>query len=277
MADISKIKIPAGNTYNMKDATARSNITKITNKTTKLAYGDELAVDGTDLKLLDPNNNVLSTVTLPGGIEPPEVVVGAKRRLIWNGTEPAWVLDMEIPFSYDSTADTAPNAPLWRQTYTMYTGTMQAGEVKHFSLTLNCGDNLGTGWTLDLPFIKDVYGEGCTAKITKTGLWSGAPQTGVKALKDLNLEYVYDINDMRSKSIYADCGTNNASNGAKVRIFAKLSIVSDEINQVQYRCLDYWLWNVSDTADTNQTVYTVNPSTLQWLINDEANVAWPTV
>lgn len=64
MADISKIKIPSGDTYNMKDATARSNITKITNKTTKLAYGDELALNGDTLSLLDPNDNVLSSVTL---------------------------------------------------------------------------------------------------------------------------------------------------------------------------------------------------------------------
>ena len=68
MANISKIKLPNdATTHTIKDSTARSNITKITNKTTKLAYGDELVVDGTDLKLLDPNDNVLSTVTLPTG------------------------------------------------------------------------------------------------------------------------------------------------------------------------------------------------------------------
>ena len=38
MADISKIKIPAGTTYNMKDATARSNITKITNKGVNMKF-----------------------------------------------------------------------------------------------------------------------------------------------------------------------------------------------------------------------------------------------
>ena len=65
MADISKIKIPSGTTYNLKDSTARSNITKITNKTTKLAYGDSIEVIGSTLNLKDPNNNVLSSATIP--------------------------------------------------------------------------------------------------------------------------------------------------------------------------------------------------------------------
>lgn len=114
MADISKIKIPAGTTYNMKDATARSNITKITNKTTKLAYGDELAVDGTDLKLLDPNNNVLSTVSLPGGVQPAPSVDDstfgstAYSARLNNGT---LVTEWSFPgqnriFNYDSALDT---------------------------------------------------------------------------------------------------------------------------------------------------------------------------
>ncbi len=274
MANISKIKLPNdATTHNIKDATARSNITKITNKTTVLAYGDELSISGSDLSLLDPNDNVLSTVTLPGGIAPPEVVLGAKRKLIWNGTESQWVLDMEIPFGYDAASDTASNASLWQQSYTMYTGNMQPGEIKHFSLILNCGDDFGAAWSFAIPFIKDVYSEGCLAKITKNAVYS-APQTGVTDLHDLDLEYLYDINAIRNKSIQSDAGTTT-SNGAKIRAFAKLAIVHDMINNVFYRRVDYWLWNVSDIADTNSTTYTMNPSTLQWLINDESHVEWP--
>lgn len=65
MADFSKItNSVGGTTYDVKDATARSDINNIINKTTKLAYGDELSLTGDTLSLLDPNNNVLSSVTL---------------------------------------------------------------------------------------------------------------------------------------------------------------------------------------------------------------------
>lgn len=68
MADIRRIKLPNGTTYNVKDNTARTNITNITNGTTKLPYGKALSITNVnELNLLDPNNNVLSTVNIPGG------------------------------------------------------------------------------------------------------------------------------------------------------------------------------------------------------------------
>lgn len=68
MADIRRVKLPNGTTYNIKDNTARSNINNIVNGTTKLPYGKSLSItNDTELNLLDPNNNVLSTVNLPGG------------------------------------------------------------------------------------------------------------------------------------------------------------------------------------------------------------------
>lgn len=66
MADIRRVKLPNGTTYNIKDNTARTNITKITNGTTKLPYGKSLSItNDLELNLLDPNNNILSTVYLP--------------------------------------------------------------------------------------------------------------------------------------------------------------------------------------------------------------------
>jgi hypothetical protein len=68
MADIRKVKLPNGTTYNIKDNTARSNINNIVNGTTKLPYGKSLSItNDTELNLLDPNSNILSTVNLPGG------------------------------------------------------------------------------------------------------------------------------------------------------------------------------------------------------------------
>lgn len=68
MADIRRIKLPNGTTYNIKDNTARTNINNITNGTTKLPYGKALSITNVnELNLLDPNNNVLSTVNIPGG------------------------------------------------------------------------------------------------------------------------------------------------------------------------------------------------------------------
>lgn len=66
MADIRRVKLPNGTTYNIKDNTARSNINNIINGNTKLPYGKSLSItNDTELNLLDPNNNVLSTVNLP--------------------------------------------------------------------------------------------------------------------------------------------------------------------------------------------------------------------
>ena len=66
MADIRRVKLPNGTTYNIKDNTARSNINNIVNGNTKLPYGKSLSItNSTELNLLDPNNNVLSTVNIP--------------------------------------------------------------------------------------------------------------------------------------------------------------------------------------------------------------------
>ena len=68
MADIKRIKLPNGNTYNLKDSEARTSITNITEGTTKLPYGKSLSItNNVELNLLDPDNNVLSTVNLPSG------------------------------------------------------------------------------------------------------------------------------------------------------------------------------------------------------------------
>lgn len=66
MADIRRVKLPNGTTYNIKDNTARSNINNIVNGTTKLSYGKSLSItNDNELNLLDPNSNILSTVNLP--------------------------------------------------------------------------------------------------------------------------------------------------------------------------------------------------------------------
>ena len=68
MADIKRIKLPNGTTYNLKDSAARTSITNITEGTTKLPYGKSLSIaNDVELNLLDPDNNVLSTVNLPRG------------------------------------------------------------------------------------------------------------------------------------------------------------------------------------------------------------------
>jgi hypothetical protein len=48
MADISSVKTPDGTLYNIKDATARENITTLTNRTPLLTYGTSIEA-GTDL------------------------------------------------------------------------------------------------------------------------------------------------------------------------------------------------------------------------------------
>ena len=88
MADIRRIKLPNGTTYNIKDNPARTNINNIVNGNTKLPYGKSLSItNDTELNLLDPNNNILSTVNLPdtgtelwtapGGIWEMKVTVGS--------------------------------------------------------------------------------------------------------------------------------------------------------------------------------------------------------
>lgn len=68
MADIKRIKLPNGNTYNIKDSAARTSITNITEGTTKLPYGKSLSItNDVELNLLDPDNNVLSTVNIKSG------------------------------------------------------------------------------------------------------------------------------------------------------------------------------------------------------------------
>lgn len=64
MADIRRVKLPNGTTYNIKDNTARSNINNIVNGTTKLPYGKSLSITNNTISLLDPNNNSLSTISL---------------------------------------------------------------------------------------------------------------------------------------------------------------------------------------------------------------------
>ena len=66
MADIKRIKLPNGTTYNIKDSAARNNITNIVDGNTKLPYGKSLSItNNVELNLLDPDNSVLSTVNLP--------------------------------------------------------------------------------------------------------------------------------------------------------------------------------------------------------------------
>ena len=68
MADIKRIKLPNGTTYNLKDSAARTSITNITEGTTKLPYGKSLSItNDVELNLLDPDNNVLSTVNIKRG------------------------------------------------------------------------------------------------------------------------------------------------------------------------------------------------------------------
>ena len=68
MADIKRIKLPDGKTYNLKDSAARTSITNITEGTTKLPYGKSLSItNDVELNLLDPDNNVLSTVNIKRG------------------------------------------------------------------------------------------------------------------------------------------------------------------------------------------------------------------
>lgn len=68
MADIKRIKLPNGTTYNIKDSAARTSITNIIEGTTKLPYGKSLSItNDVELNLLDPDNNVLSTVNLKSG------------------------------------------------------------------------------------------------------------------------------------------------------------------------------------------------------------------
>lgn len=96
MADIKRIKLPNGTTYNIKDSEARTSITNITEGTTKLPYGKSLSItNDVELNLLDPDNNVLSTVNLPrsGGA----VLISKKSDGTWvkSGTSDS-VYDMDL-------------------------------------------------------------------------------------------------------------------------------------------------------------------------------------
>lgn len=92
MADIRRVKLPNGTTYNIKDNTARSNINNIVNGTTKLPYGKSLSITtSNELKLLDPNNNVLSTVYIPS-----VVMIQPDTNLGWVTTDGISVLDLPL-------------------------------------------------------------------------------------------------------------------------------------------------------------------------------------
>ena len=89
MADIKRIKLPNGTTYNIKDSAARTNITNIVNGNTKLPYGKSLSIkNNVELNLLDPDNNVLSTVNLPlgGGLPVVEYSTNGGGSLTSGGT-----------------------------------------------------------------------------------------------------------------------------------------------------------------------------------------------
>lgn len=68
MADISKIKLPNGTSYTIKDSTARNSITNITNGTTPLPYSKVNILETVNATLSDITNvlNVLAVSTVDG-------------------------------------------------------------------------------------------------------------------------------------------------------------------------------------------------------------------
>ncbi len=68
MADISKIKLPNGTSYNVKDTTARNNIANIVNGTTQLPYSKVNILETVNATLSDITNvlNVLAVSTVDG-------------------------------------------------------------------------------------------------------------------------------------------------------------------------------------------------------------------
>ena len=96
MADIKRIKLPNGNIYNLKDSAARTSITNITEGTTKLPYGKSLSItNNVELNLLDPDNNVLSTVNLPRSGGAVQISKNSDGTWVKSGTSDS-VYDMDL-------------------------------------------------------------------------------------------------------------------------------------------------------------------------------------
>lgn len=81
MADISKITLPSGNTYDIKDATARESIKNLTGYTKFLGVTTTELTDGATTNPITVNNE---SVTATSGA----IATYGSKEFIWNGT--AW-------------------------------------------------------------------------------------------------------------------------------------------------------------------------------------------
>lgn len=262
MADISKIKIPAGTTYNMKDATARSNINKIINKTTKLAYGDELSVSGSNLSLLDPNDHVLSTVSLPGGL--PELPlttspVDVQQAMALRGThqisvdQPITEVYWENPYVACELDASLSNAA-WKTSYSL-SGTIPAYGSIPFALAVNCGD------TQYMPLTDYKHVE-MDASSTILGTWNPVIYSGNYVSAS---SITTGFNDVRTITSYGSfkeyCNVDEKSIEAYVRKDGKdptmydfnviAGIFTYYVGSAAYRVIVGDIYNLTSSSKTN--------------------------
>ena len=83
MADISKITLPSGTTYNIKDATARSNISALSGALTFLGTTTTALTDGATTSPITIGD---SSVTPKAG----NVVIYGNSEFVWSAAESKW-------------------------------------------------------------------------------------------------------------------------------------------------------------------------------------------
>ena len=83
MADISKITLPSGDTYNIKDATARANISALSGALTFLGTTETPLIDGANTSPILIGG---SSITPKAG----NVVIYEKSEFVWSAAESKW-------------------------------------------------------------------------------------------------------------------------------------------------------------------------------------------
>lgn len=238
MASISKIKLPNDSTtHTIKDSTARSNITKITNKTTKLAYGDELAIDGTDLKLLDPNDNVLSTVTLTSLPEVPTDLQNMTLKLITKGGTDSWQLDAPAILSYRSDYDSTGSAK-WTAGYTLPYN-IPSGCTLPFCIALDCGDQ----GTLGSYYSPTYYRYSNTSILYKCPI-GGTMFNITEGVQSIQNAVLLGASNVFTSNANDNCESNGIADNCVLRYIVRYTLYSGTV----YRMIMGLATNLNDSS-----------------------------
>jgi len=147
MADISKITLPSGSTYDIKDATARASITAIEG-----ALAGGVSLIGTTTTALTDNATTPTTITVNGNsvnVTKGNLVIYSKKEFLWDGTKWIELGDLgafkALAYKDSASATYTPAGTVSTPTFTGSATTSTGKFTPSGSVTLSTATTTSTG------------------------------------------------------------------------------------------------------------------------------------